>query len=315
LRKGLLKLHLIKRKSDKKTITLQIRGGLGNQLFQWYALKELGAHSNRIPVVDIGWYNQKANTNSDLSPRRFELSHFSEEVQILETPAKNLRFHNWIERVTLRAPLIGRLLFGYFFEPKDASEIARSRRRNINIFGYWICGLNFPTTTAEIRYQVTSFLQKKCNLDIENQIFKLISREDVAVMHIRGSDYLKFQETFINLGATYYLRAIDRIEKLRGLALTEILVFTDDVIHAKEILKDVPRTTRNINQMKATDHFSELLLMSQAKNLICSNSTFSWWGAFLNSVKESKIVFPKAYMVDETSEDKFSTIKNVEFLD
>ena len=308
-------MHLIKRKSDKKTLTLKIRGGLGNQLFQWYALKELGVHSKRVPVVDIGWYIQKANTNSDLSPRRFELSHFSEEVQILETSAKKLYFYNWIERVTLRAPLIGRLLFGYFYEPRDTSKIERSRRRNINIFGYWICGLNFPAATSEIRYQVTSFLQKKCNLDIENPIVKLISREDVAVIHVRGSDYLKLQETFINLSATYYLRAINRIEKIRGIAFTEILVFTDDVIHAKEILANIPRTTRNINEILDTDHFSELLLMSQTKNLICSNSTFSWWGAFLNSVEESKIIFPRSYMLNDNSEGMFSKIENFEFLD
>ena len=314
MRNGFHKLLFNWKKSRRKTLTLKIRGGLGNQLFQLLALEKLAAHSNRVPRVDIAWYNHEANTNSDLITRRFELSNFSDEIQITESPERYLEVYKWIERITRKTPLIGRLLFGCFFEPSDSSKIMSSKRQNINIFGYWIDGRNFPASNLKVKNQVSKYIEDRSQLDMADEIFKLVGREDVAVLHIRGSDYLKFQNLFINLQASYYFNAIDKIEHFRKIYLTEILVLTDDVSHAQEVLKAISKPTRQISEILDTDHFGTLLLMSQTKNLICSNSTFSWWGAFLNSVIDAKIVFPKSYMVGADSESVFSSIDNCEFL-
>lgn len=302
-------------KIGTKTLTLKIRGGLGNQLFQFLALEKLASQAHRKLNVDIAWYKHEANLNSELSERRFELDGFSDQAQIVESDSKALQRNTWIERLSKRIPILGDLIFGYIYEPREFKEIRLKSRKNVNIYGYWLDGGSFPSPSNEVKSRVSKFIASKVTINAGHEIFDRVIQNDSIVLHIRGKDYLKFQESFIGLQLPYYLNSIKKIEEFRGNPLGQIFVLTDDTQHAKNVLDGLTRPIQIINEFLELDHFAAILLMSKSKNLICSNSTFAWWGAFLNSAPNAKIIFPKAYMTNGDSENTFQRIDGWDYLD
>jgi hypothetical protein len=98
---------------------------------------------------------------------------------------------------------------------------------------------------------------------------------DTCFIHIRGGDYLTIPLHNINLDS-YYRKCVAHMKKL---GITKFTVFTNDKAHAlrHEFLKDV--------DYEFADDASELeslVLMSECRAGICANSSFSWWGAYLN---------------------------------
>lgn len=302
-------------KKGSKTLTLKIRGGLGNQLFQLLALEKLASEAHRKLIVDIAWYKHQANLNSELSERRFELDGFSDQAQIVQSNLKTLQRNTWIERLSKRIPILGDLLFGYIYEPRETKDIRVKSRKNINIFGYWLDGRSFPYPSDEVKSRLSKFIASKVSIKMGHEIFDRVNQNESIVLHIRGKDYLKFQDSFIGLQFPYYLNSIKKIEEFRGYSLCQIFVLTDDTQHAKNVLSGLTRPIHIINEFLELDHFEAMLLMSKSKNLVCSNSTFAWWGAFLNSAHNAKIIFPKAYMTKGDSENIFQRIDNWDYLD
>jgi hypothetical protein len=97
---------------------------------------------------------------------------------------------------------------------------------------------------------------------------------DTCFIHIRGGDYVNHWLHDVKLGE-YYRKAI-QFMKERG--VTKFSVFTNDRTYAlqQDFLNDVDHEFVNANEVES------LVLMSECKAGICANSSFSWWGAYLN---------------------------------
>lgn len=110
---------------------------------------------------------------------------------------------------------------------------------------------------------------------------------DTAFLHIRGGDYVNHSLHDVKL-RDYYQRAIKHFPKD-----THFYVFTNDINYAKtmQFLRNVPHS------LMTTDEVTSLALMSKcSRGGICANSSFSWWGAFLNPNRT--IVMPDKWFND-----------------
>lgn len=133
-------------------------------------------------------------------------------------------------------------------------------------------------------YITPSFLSKlvlrKASLEtypnIQNTIF----------LHIRGGDYVHHELLDIKLDS-YYERAINTFPKE-----TQFSVFTNDIQYAKSksFLNNI-----SYNFIEESD-IDSLYLMSQCKGGICANSSFSWWGAYLNPNRQ--LILPSKWFND-----------------
>ena len=112
---------------------------------------------------------------------------------------------------------------------------------------------------------------------------------EVCVIHFRGGDYKKILDVYLRL--EYWQYSIAEMKKLHG--EIEFIVVTDDVEAAHTIFPDF-----SIYSSTVSDDF---YIISQAKYLILSNSTFSWWGAWLNQ-KCKTVIAPKYWMQHNQSE-------------
>ncbi len=122
--------------------------------------------------------------------------------------------------------------------------------------------------------------------EIKNHIknkYSDILQGDTLSVHVRRGDYVKSQDWHALLDKNYYYEAIDKIPNV-----DKIIVFSDDIPWCKEnILGD------NIIYIEGEEDYNELYLMSMCTNNIIANSSFSWWGAWLNQNEDKKVIAPK----------------------
>tara|TARA_R110002050_G_scaffold78025_2_gene166550 strand:- start:80 stop:2452 length:2373 start_codon:yes stop_codon:yes gene_type:complete len=103
-------------------------------------------------------------------------------------------------------------------------------------------------------------------------------------MHVRRGDYVNLSEYHYNLNIDYYKNAIDYFKGYK------FLVFSDDIEWCKENFKG-----NNFTFIQNDNDFDDLYQMSECEHNIIANSTFSWWGAYLNSNKNKIVVYPNKW--------------------
>jgi len=126
------------------------------------------------------------------------------------------------------------------------------------------------------------------------------SSGSIAV-HIRRDDYLKKRNQFVILNKEYYLDAVNKITQ--RVKKPKYLIFTEDEEWVKENI--LPIVGKNGVIVPTNKSFPEkdLYLMSQCKNFIIANSTFSWWGAYLSKNKNKIVIAPKKWSIWTTGKD------------
>ncbi len=125
--------------------------------------------------------------------------------------------------------------------------------------------------------------------DIKDYIMKkygyIFDSGPINSIHVRRGDYTKVPHEFITCSISYYQRAIKLLGKDQ-----RYLVVSDDIDWCKENFKG-----DNFIFIENEEALTDLYLQSLCTNNIISNSTFSWWGAWLNPNKDKKVICPKKW--------------------
>lgn len=102
-------------------------------------------------------------------------------------------------------------------------------------------------------------------------------------IHVRRGDYLKLSDFHTNLNLSYYFEAIKIIRSKK------YIIFSDDINWCKYNFKGEQFIFSNNNLIE------DLKLMSKCEHNIIANSSFSWWGAFLNKNPSKTVIAPKQW--------------------
>lgn len=116
----------------------------------------------------------------------------------------------------------------------------------------------------------------------ENLDISFMENPNVAV-HIRRGDYMRHPDKHLVCGTDYFRRNIEKFPN------HQINVFTDSPEYVQKELEGM-----DVNIINGGSEINDLYLMSLHDNIICSNSTFSWWASLLKNKKE-KIIVPKVW--------------------
>jgi hypothetical protein len=133
------------------------------------------------------------------------------------------------------------------------------------------------------KFKSDIFKQAKSNLDIikDNEQYPIVA------LHVRRGDYL--QVSSLNLTLDYYNEAISIF--LEKFPYFKVLVFSDDIAWCKESI-----VGENVFYSEGNSNYVDMCMMSLCDHNIIANSTFSWWGAYLNQNPEKIVVCPKDYI-------------------
>lgn len=267
-------------------------GGLGNQMFQYtFALGHLT--NGKKVKFDITNYENGNRYRSYLLDKAFDLN--------LEKADKRDFFY-FMEKVKSDDGSFGyQLKDNRFFIEEDAEEEFTYNPDLIDLddtyfSGYWQNINYFRKNENEIR---THFTFKPIDsMDMYNIGLKeQIMNSNSVSIHIRRGDYLQ-SPIHLNLELEYYRNAITYIKQY--IENSVFYIFTDDMewVKANLLIADANYVEDNINDKCHLDMY----LMSLCKHNIIANSTFSWWGAWLNKNPEKIVVTPKKW---------FSHIKDI----
>lgn len=266
-------------------IIVKLIGGLGNQLFQY----ALGKHLSILNKTDLVFDVSEFET---YKLHAYSLDHFNIKARIA-TAKEVSHFRKYKRKSGKINFLYNRLIANqkkYFQEKQFHFDLDVLRVRNATYLdGFWQTEKYFKDIETIIREEVTL---KAPLSPLSQKIAEDIASKNAVAMHIRRADYVKNPETLKYHGACsvdYYMKASALIaEKIEA---PHFFVFSDDPQWVKENIK-LNFPTTYVDHNKADKNYEDLTLMSLCKHNIIANSSFSWWGAWLNRNKNKIVIGP-----------------------
>jgi hypothetical protein len=272
-------------------IITQLTGGIGNQMFQYALARALSLRFHSELYLDIFSYQWD-------SLRVYELEAFNIEAKIADTtliervkntkPSLKVRFLHKLKRKSIPS-----YYFSHIKEVKFSYNEVVSLIPNQSIYleGYWQSAKYFERFRSVL---VNDFRLKN---QLGNQAMKykeLIEKSNSSVsVHVRRGDYVQNPETTAYHGVcdlNYYNRAIQKIKD--EVSNPTFFIFSDD----KEYVKTTFGQCQNCIFIENLDRdVEELALMSICSHNIIANSSFSWWGAWLNENSNKKVIAPQLW--------------------
>lgn len=271
-------------------IIIEVAGGLGNQL-QQYALYRKFESLGREVKLDISWFEDKSIKETikkkTTTERKLELDYFDNLI------------YDTCTRQEKKALIGGDNLVGkirrkifpstiYWFKETEMYHPEVLNFDNMYISGYFACEKYYRDVLPDLREKIK--FPPGGNFRNEEIVQEMRKRNSVSV-HIRRGDYLspENKEMFGNICTdVYYKRAMEIMKA--EIPDAHFYIFSDDIPYAKEKYQSKEYTIVDINHGR--DNFYDMWLMSNCKNNICANSTFSFWGARLNKNDKKIMIRP-----------------------
>lgn len=272
-----------------------IIGGLGNQMFQYTFAYSVSQKNNTSLKLDISTFNFH-----DL--RQYELDRYcidteiatKDEVCQLKHQPESLAT-KFIRKLIRRPKSFSKI---YYREPGfQFDKNAFNQSGDIYFDGYWQSEKYFLDYREELLEQFT--LKSAIHRKSGHYHQQILAKNSVSI-HIRRGDYVSNPHSNSVHGTCsldYYQQAMTLLEtKLRNF---HFFIFSDDLPWAKEHFGFIRYITFVELDQNIPDH-EEMFLMSQCQHNIIANSSFSWWGAWLNQNPGKTVIAPKKWFNDTT---------------
>lgn len=265
-------------------IIVKLMGGLGNQMFQYATGYALSKDKNTDLSIDKSWFD---NQNGVARKATYELD-------LLNVSANSIDYSDLT--VLKRKPYIKKLadleVVGYDERSLAYDKYIYRLGSNIYLNGYWQTEKYFNHHREEIlrEFMVTAVISPKAK-EWES---KIVNSNSIS-LHIRRGDYATNVHTNAVHGLMpldYYYNSIDYLKN--KIESPKAYVFSDDPNWCKENLK-LPIDCEFVQD---TSGIEDMYLMSKCKHNIIANSSFSWWGAWLNQNDSKIVIAPKKWFND-----------------
>ncbi len=275
-------------------IIAQIKAGLGNQLFQYAAAKQLAEKLGTELKLDVDFFD---NHMDGVTQRNFELSKLAISAPIASKAEikriKNKPWKNIFHISTIRErhyPLLRLIL---------------RRGNNYYLKGYWQSERYFadiaPIICDEFRFleplQGEYFIQMRQNIMETNSVS----------LHFRRGDYVtnaKANACFGTCPIEYYQKAVKIISS--SIPDPRLFIFSDDITWVKNNFS-TRLPTIFIDQKDEMLH-SDFRLMKLCRHNIIANSSYSWWAAWLNENPSKTIIAPQQWSKDKQLQHRSATM-------
>jgi hypothetical protein len=272
-------------------IVVKLMGGLGNQMFQYAAARSLSLRLRTALKLDLSFLEGEQTGNT---PRAFELDRFNISAE-KASPRE-------ISQVSGRQRSLCDRFRDCYFRPSIKGRLFREKQFNVDpaffllpdqvyLEGYWQSEQYFAQFCQTIREEFTlkAPLAGRC-LELAEEIQSV----NAVSVHVRRGDYVSDPVTraaHYVCDLDYYRRAEETL--LKSVSVPHCFVFSDDPDWVAAHLK-LRSPTRFASHSEGLAH-EDLRLMSLCRHHITANSSFSWWGAWLNCSPEKIVCAPEKW--------------------
>ena len=267
----------------------KITSGLGNQLFQFAIARSLAEINNTCVYFDLRYYNQDYATDTS---RNFKLDHFNINYKIFESSKPLV----WLSKSTKLFP--DRTFNPFFKLVREEhhhydEKVLDAKAMFVYLKGFWQSEKYFYRTADIIRKELTF---KENKYETFNHFKKeILNSANPISIHIRRGDYVnhpEFSKTFGFVGLEYYTKAVEVMKD--KFPVNRFFIFSDDQEWVKN---NFPLREQDVFVKNAGEHtdVDDLRLMSICNHHIIANSSYSWWGAWLNNSKTKTVIAPQTW--------------------
>ena len=259
-------------------IYYQLKGGLGNMLFGIAASLSIAKNNNTDAIFsDINIHLENLNNDTVHNPKL----NYALEYKNLNI-FKNLNYSKIPD-------VIKKCNFPFYYQEIKLEET------DILINGFFQSEKYFINNEQYIRdiFSIDNYVLNKINEKYNN----ILKDNNNTSIHVRRGDYLKFSNYHPTPSLEYFKNAIN----LTKHNTDKYIIFSDDIEWCKTKFEG-----NKFIFIENEKDYIELYMMSLCKNNIISNSSFSWWGAWLNLNKDKVIISPKQWfgdLINETDKD------------
>lgn len=292
-------------------VIIRIMAGAGNQMFQYALAYEYLTQGKKVKI-DTTFFDTVAYEEGNT----FRPS-FKQELECFELEEASA---NEIDRAWKRNG-------SYFWRGMGLLHLLRKKRpvitdngkesytwildrRNVYLNGYWQSEDYFKNIEKQLQIKWRKALAKQLDETNKKLAERILSDNNSVSIHIRGGDYFN-QYNIARFGgvcgADYYKAAVAKLNEYENLVTGGFLyyIFTNDKEYATRLLEDIFESEKswifvdNPEELALTD----IYLMSCCKHNIIANSSFSWWGAYLNEYSDKKVIAPKKWTETDEHQD------------
>lgn len=273
--------------APETTKIIKFKGGLGNQMFQYAYGKAIEHYTGETVLFDNFWF-EICKSFKNCTAREYEMDKFAAKINYSTREQSEICSAN----------------IKYDKSRKNYNKNLMYLNENVMYEGYF----QGEELIKEIRQDLIEDFRLKEELDEANkQILEQIKSTNSVSLHVRRGDYLKYEEAHGLCSLEYYKKAIEYI--IKKFPDVHFFMFSDDIDWVVENLKiSYPYTIVDINKDKSA--VFDLELMKNCKHNILANSSFSWWGAWLNENSDKIVIAPKKWFADKKIADKHIIPKN-----
>lgn len=250
-----------------------ISGGLGNQMFQYAFYMSM----------------KSRGINCEINTSLFDLVKMHNGFELPKVfGVKYCKTHSILSHFLVRFFNKYKLRCVVYNEIPYVLNSSVFQSSSIIFNGNWICEDYFKDIEDCIR---STFVFIGIDDRNSNLADELKTNNSVSI-HIRRGDYLKLPSWSV-CDENYYVKAINFIKQ--RVNDPRFYVFSDDPVWSESFMLKMNVPYIMISHNRGSDSYKDMYLMSCCKHNINANSTFSWWGAWLNNNKEKIVVMPKKW--------------------
>ena len=250
-------------------------GGIGNQMFQYaFTLSMKAKGINVVPVLDL--YKVNRMHNGYMLGRAFGIKDQEQNDNRL-------------------SELVTRFIYKYkphFITYNENPSVFSSDvfcSNSLFYNGCWIDPRYFKGIEDIVRKAFVFINIDENNYNLANEMTTTTS----ISLHIRRGDYLS-SNGFDVCSSSYYNKCINYFCNI--FTTPCFYVFSDDILWSQNLMNSFNVKYKIIDFNRGEDSYKDIFLMSKCKHNIIANSTFSWWGAWLNNNKSKIVLCPNVWI-------------------
>lgn len=270
-----------------KKVVVDIKGGYGNQLF-CYAFGYAQAKRNHAKL----YLDSSMQDNGIVKDRKMEIFNLKIEYD------KRISYH-YSKKKICRYLCINRLCkknaIGWLTRVYNEKQafVYEPDIRNCNVStyydGFWQSYHYFDEYRDDIIRMYVD--QQEKSTSVQKLVQEQQKCESVAV-HVRRGDYVGLNWS---LPMNYYEKAMEKMQEILGKDV-EFYIYSDDNEYVREYFSNSKFNIKMPQYDSKNKVIDDMYLMSNCKNMIIANSSYSWWAAYLNKNEKKKIVCPEIGM-------------------
>ncbi len=290
---------------------IRMTGGLGNQMFQYALYLKLRAMGREVKFDDVTEY--RVPDARPIMLWAFGISYpKASAVEINQITDGFLKLSHRIRR-----KLFGRKSLEY--HERDCNFDRQGLTQDpAYLTGYFQSEKYFKDIEAQVRdaFIFSNKIWKEVSPETKSRMeayLEQIQSAKAVALHVRRGDYLTTSEVFGGICTqAYYVSAVR--EMLKKVPDASFFVFSNDIKWVEEWIpklceeaqvQDVGRFVVIEGTTEDTGYL-DMLLMSRCCHYILANSSFSWWGAYLNPSKEKLVIVPSVWFNNQDCRDIYT---------